>query len=292
MRSFLAVLTAIAILFAVGCSGSDNNQPSEATEEAPHILAVQNAKMGHLTVQGDTYSLTLTGVDDKTVWFTDRPVHDAGAEPTRDLLDKLLDSNEGPPNAAMVWASDDGETTLILELLSAKYDEALGTIVYQARVLDQGDGKLAEFGSSAKVPDGEIAEPALFIDSIFKDEVCELDLYNEVHNPPGEFGYVPEFNVYLVPDDETNKDSGPDGVPTIESKTSLSWKWEADSSIDDCSVYVTLEEASSSTDVISFELYNGSTGRQSAQLRRLRWIRLLLDNAYELGDLPHGLLRL
>ena len=259
MRTPVFMVTGLLILLLMGCGG-DGDEPSNANDEQPHRLAVQNAQTGQLTVQGEEYSLTLEGVADQMVWFTDRPVHRAGTEATGDLLHDLFDSADGPPNAALVWASDDGETTLVLELLNADYDETQGTVVFQARVLDEGDGRLAEFGASSEVPSGEIGTPSLFIDSIFKDEVCELDLYNEVHNPPGVYGYVPKFYVDLLPGDETTRDSGPDDRSSLESGSSFSWKWEASSSIDDCSVNLTLEEESSSSDVISFSLYNPSTG--------------------------------
>ena len=66
----------LALLAA--CGGDDDD-----ADEAPEsLLFVQNAVSGELTDSGDGYTLTLEGVNEDTVWFTDRPARRAGTEPT------------------------------------------------------------------------------------------------------------------------------------------------------------------------------------------------------------------
>jgi hypothetical protein len=64
---WLAV-AALGLLFLVGCGNEASDQG-----EGVSLLFVQNAESAQLSADGDEYTLTLEGVDDKTVWFTDRP---------------------------------------------------------------------------------------------------------------------------------------------------------------------------------------------------------------------------
>ena len=69
-KSLLAgvgVLIFTVILAGVAVTAHNNNEPE------PEWLMVMNAETGEFQPAGDTYTLTLGGVDEEMLAFTDRP---------------------------------------------------------------------------------------------------------------------------------------------------------------------------------------------------------------------------
>ena len=116
------------------------------------------------------YTLTLSGADAHTVYFSDRPARIVGLAPTQQFLDGLGFPPENPPNAAIVAQRPAGgeQEVLVIELLDPVYDADAGTLTYDARVLaDYGDPGLAHLAQGQT--DYELSETfasgSLFIDA-------------------------------------------------------------------------------------------------------------------------------
>ncbi len=155
--------------------------PEVTTSGDPHPSADDAVKTEYLFVQpfdggswgpkdgeDGVYTLALTDAPAQTVYFSDRPERIFGLAPTRSFLDGLGFPPENPPNAALVAARvDGGEEVLIVELLNPVYDDAAGTLRYDAKVLaDYGGAGLA--GAARRQQDYEVPERfaggGLFID--------------------------------------------------------------------------------------------------------------------------------
>lgn len=117
-----------------------------------------------------TYALTLSGTAANTIYFSDRPERVVGLASNQEFLDGLGFTPENPPNAALVSRSDGGEDVLVIELLSPVWDDGVGTLTYDARVLaDYAETGLA-FLAQQQSDYGHqeiFGHGALFIDSCY-----------------------------------------------------------------------------------------------------------------------------
>ena len=89
---------------------------------------------------GKSYRLTLQNVDERTTWFTDRPVRHAGGTPTARLIagwDIGRDNfAQDPPNAALVVHEPvGGADTFVMELSNPIYDEANDELTFTGKAL-------------------------------------------------------------------------------------------------------------------------------------------------------------
>ena len=119
--------------------------------------------------ESGVYTLTLTGADAHTVYFSDRPERIVGLAPTQQFLDGLGFPADNPPNAAVVAQRPEGgeQEVLVIELLNPSYDAEAGTLTYDARVLaDYGDPGLAHLaqGQTDYALGETFAAGSLFID--------------------------------------------------------------------------------------------------------------------------------
>ncbi len=144
--------------------------------EAGSDLFVQSFRAGTLAPkpgEAGVYALTLEGATTQTVYFSDRPARRVGLVPTEALLEQLGFTPADPPNAALVAQTAAGEEVVVVELFEPRYDEAAGTLTYEARLLADYDGDgLADF---APRQDGGPTAPAfetahLFIDGCGKGQ--------------------------------------------------------------------------------------------------------------------------
>ena len=116
------ILTRLAIslsLVGLSCSlpiaamaATDAHTPAKVTTDAKQktsFLFVLRADTGVITKSDSGYTLTLKGVDDKVLYFSDRPVRKAGfITMTQFMGDWAAGSNSfkaNPPNAAIVHAA-------------------------------------------------------------------------------------------------------------------------------------------------------------------------------------------
>lgn len=90
---------------------------SSKSQQNISVLFVLSANKATITKTSTGYELTLQGIDDKVLWFTDRPVRKSGFR-TSDLFIKRwerMGSSFGktPPNAVMTQCCRNGDTNCI-----------------------------------------------------------------------------------------------------------------------------------------------------------------------------------
>ena len=92
----VGVLILTVILAGVAVTAHNNNEPQ------PEWLMVMNAETGEFQPAGDTYTLTLGGVDAEMLAFTDRPERQAQTRDTTKFLDYWANEfGDDPPNAVV-----------------------------------------------------------------------------------------------------------------------------------------------------------------------------------------------
>ena len=158
----------------------DPNDPHPSADDTTvetEFLFVQPFESGTWTPkdgEDGMYTLTLSGADANTVYFSDRPERIVGLAPNQQFLDGLGFPPDNPPNAAVVAARGNGSgvdgsdhEVLVIELYNPVYDPGTGTLAYEARVLaDYGEQGLAHLaGQQQDYEFGEtFEEGSLFID--------------------------------------------------------------------------------------------------------------------------------
>ena len=92
----VGVLIFTVILAGVAVTAHNNNEPQ------PEWLMVMNAETGEFQPAGDSYTLTLEGVDAEMLAFTDRPEREAQTWDTSAFLDYWANEfGDDPPNAVV-----------------------------------------------------------------------------------------------------------------------------------------------------------------------------------------------
>ena len=137
------------------------------------LLMVQTAGATTLApVSGADHTLTLTGISAQTLFFSDRPARAAGTVPTSSFIDAWADIfADDPPNATMIAHREVGDETdvaVVVTLSEPAFDEASGTLTYNARILsaEQIQDRVFENAPLSAVDEPqEFAEAHLFIDN-------------------------------------------------------------------------------------------------------------------------------
>ena len=92
----VGVLIFTVILAGVAVTAHTNSEPQ------PEWLTVMNAETGQFQPAGNTYTLTLDGVDAQMLAFTDRPEREAQTWDTAAFLDAWANEfGDDPPNAVV-----------------------------------------------------------------------------------------------------------------------------------------------------------------------------------------------
>ena len=142
---------------------------ANAVADKPVYLFVQVADSGSLVPKAGAagqYVLTLSGIAPQTVYFSDRPLRNAGHVTTASFLKALGFSDQNPPNAAVeVDSAAEGEDTIVVELRHPVYDAAKATLQYDVTILPDAKGGLAYYDKrrDMKLP-RTFASVSLFID--------------------------------------------------------------------------------------------------------------------------------
>jgi len=164
IAGFLLMAAVIA-----GC-GSDSTTPAanKSAGKTTTYLFVQDAASGTFVDDGNgSYILTLHDVSPQTVYFSDRPVRDAGQVEMRKFLASGCFNSENPPNAAInVMNADQAHDVVIVELLDPVYDAETATLKYSARMLKDENLSVTSLDArrDSSIP-ASFGAVALFIDS-------------------------------------------------------------------------------------------------------------------------------
>ena len=158
-KSLLAgvgVLIFTVILAGVAVTAHNNNEPQ------PEWLMVMNAETGEFQPAGDSYTLTLGGVDEEMLAFTDRPEREAQTWNTSAFLDYWANEfGDDPPNAVVSANGVQVAVTLSDPRvgMSARDDGAVtpsaGAVTFTATPLP-----------GQEPPTSVITQPTLFIDTL------------------------------------------------------------------------------------------------------------------------------
>jgi hypothetical protein len=171
---WIKILFGVGIILAivVGC-GSDNNTPTPATPDeagagkTKSFLFVQNAASGTFVGDGNgSYTLALNGVSPQTIYFSDRPVRDAGQVAMQEFLASGCFNSSNPPNVAIdVLGAGEGNDVVIVELTNPIYNANSATLQYTARILKDGNFTVESLNTrrDASIPES-FGAVALFID--------------------------------------------------------------------------------------------------------------------------------
>ncbi len=174
---WIKLLFGIGVILAVvaGC-GSDNDNknddgavaPDAGADKTRSYLFVQNAGSGtFLRDANGSYTLTLEGVAPQTIYFSDRPVRDAGQVPMQTFVKSSCFDISNPPNAAVDVLDEKGEASVIVvELLDPLYDTQSATLRYTARIVpDDVNHSVDRFNQNrADTLPESFGSVALFID--------------------------------------------------------------------------------------------------------------------------------
>ena len=179
VRGRLAAGVMVVSLIAAGGAGiagaqTDPQPNAPETQDPVEEFFVFQARNGSLVEKGDALELTLNGVDDKAVVFTDRPNRFTGSIKVKKFLGDWDDEglDQDPPNAALTVNDGKGAGGVIaLEL--TKPSRSGKTVTFTAHRLESFDGKpevadaLAEqVGSSDQTVPENFGSSSLFIDPV------------------------------------------------------------------------------------------------------------------------------
>ena len=152
----VGVLIFTVILAGVAVTAHNNNEPQ------PEWLMVMNAETGEFQPTGDSYTLTVAGVDAEMLAFTDRPERQAQTWDTSEFLDYWANEfGDDPPNAVVSANGVRVAVTLSDPRvgMSARDDGAVtpsaGAVTFTATPLP-----------GQEPPTSLITQPTLFIDTL------------------------------------------------------------------------------------------------------------------------------
>ena len=114
----------------------------EAAATVPHWLFVQVADMCTLFRDEDgVYHLESNKFNEKTEWFSDRPMQLEKTEPTAEWFanfNELFDDEKGMPNAALTIVDDDTSKDIVVSIFAKGYvKEGEGEVPTYGYVLEQ-----------------------------------------------------------------------------------------------------------------------------------------------------------
>jgi hypothetical protein len=164
------LVAAVAATEIAGASVSSARQATPIVRDDVELLFVQSFQGGRITSgDGGAFQLTLEHTLRQTIYFSDRPNRVVGAMATSDFLGMFEQAAAAdPPNAALVAEGADGEMILIVELMTAGFDDATGTLTYDVTMLGEEDVDMQFEHAVGQAPTAEVALETghLFIDSL------------------------------------------------------------------------------------------------------------------------------
>lgn len=125
--------------------------PAIAQEET--ILLVELAQSA--TISDGV--LTLHGVDDTVLWFSDRPIRDTGEVALATLIEAWGEGEDSfaddPPNAVLTGMGDEEEVAIVVELTEPSFEDGALSFGYVALA----DDRQGEFTNVSLFIDGQVS---------------------------------------------------------------------------------------------------------------------------------------
>lgn len=145
-----AVSAALVLTIGLAACGSSADDADEANSATPSAASTSSvppdgaALLGVISAGGGTFAdgkLTLTDVDPRGVWFTDRPARQAGTEGI-DTFTKRFFAGDDPPNAVVEVAGDASSKNLaVVELSDPAYDADEEKVTFAAKLVPADEPK-------------------------------------------------------------------------------------------------------------------------------------------------------
>ena len=161
----VGVLIFTVILAGVAVTAHTTSEPE------PEWLMVMNAETGEFQPAGDSYTLTLGGVDEEMLAFTDRPEREAQTWDTSAFLDNWPNEFGGDPPNAVINANGVRVAVTLSDPrvgMSARDDGAVtpsaGAVTFTATPLP-----------GQEPPTSVITQPTLFIDAVARPQCFDGD---------------------------------------------------------------------------------------------------------------------
>ncbi len=173
------------VVAASACGSNGGGVPEEAARVAsdqPTMLFTQGAESAVFDAEAST--LTMVGVDERTVWFTDRPAHSAGSEATQEFIESTLATanadGSGAPNATLTWRVGEEDFASAVELTGGRYEPATHTAVYAVHLIEDANASTDGERELVAPPTEAVSPVWLFIDNIFSSERCTLIVHSSL----------------------------------------------------------------------------------------------------------------
>tara|TARA_R110000868_G_scaffold380784_4_gene647003 strand:- start:1285 stop:1821 length:537 start_codon:yes stop_codon:yes gene_type:complete len=118
---------------------------NKAEEQKLSLLFVQQAKMVNAksAAKTDCYNVTLSGLNDNLIFFSDRPQHVVGNLTTAEF-EQLWQDNKEAPNAVLHGTDAQGKkVNIVLTLSLPTYNSKQNTMTYPACITDSASEKTA-----------------------------------------------------------------------------------------------------------------------------------------------------
>lgn len=170
-----ALMAAAAISVAVAPStGAAEEKPAGEQVSLLYSLTGDAGSMRLLPGSGNRYAFTLSGADERIVWFSNRPARHSGTLPTAGFVEQWtgLGFAEDPPNVAITVHEPDGATDTIVAVMRKPSINKSGTLRATMEVLSTEraralTGNLARHGDShdATIP-RRLGSVSVFIDDV------------------------------------------------------------------------------------------------------------------------------
>lgn len=172
-RNLLASAAALAGIAPLARAYPAAAQDATPESDGPiQLLFIQVAESGTATPEGNDVRLALAHASGQTLYFSDRPERLAGVVDTASFLDELATLAADPPNAALVFQTEQADPTLhlvVLELMEPRSET--GSIEYLARIIDPTATGTLTADDPSLVADSlppAFAQATLFIDGVGK----------------------------------------------------------------------------------------------------------------------------
>lgn len=188
-NAIAAIATGIAAA-AVGSSTQAQEATPVAESNDQEFLFAQMADAGAWIPspdEDDVFLLTLAGIGNQTMFFSDRPQRIVGTVPTERLFDVLQFTPQNAPNAAIVTHDATGaRDVLMVELFDPTLTQSLGddpstTVTYKARMLDSDAGSNLQEWQSAQQDDRldpTFTDVSLYIEDCVQLIWCNRDYHS------------------------------------------------------------------------------------------------------------------
>ena len=136
-RNVLVGAAALLAAIPVARTYGQDATPAPADEQLLFVQVAESGTAEPIAGQSGQFDLTLANGSGQTLYFSDRPEQLAGVAATSIFLEALVSLAGDPPNAALVFQTEDDESPIRIAAVElTEPDASGGSIRYRARIID------------------------------------------------------------------------------------------------------------------------------------------------------------